>query len=296
MELPVEAEVKDCYTHFIQATSNESLATKVCAVCAQETGAKDGSFIRLDEFPRICDILIPRVPNEKHQLWNGMLLYLPSLRAVQGINEGWLCNLCRRRLASDLLPKYALANNLWIGDVPYELAVLTIPEQLLIARHYPRCYVFKLYPKAANARMDQDHLQRAMVGNVSLYEHNMGAIVEMLTGQLMPQNCAVLASVLAITFVAAKKLPLNWLKSTFRVRRRVVFEALVWLKCYNVLYQDIQISEDRLSQIPEDGVPVEIASVVRHEEKEDFAIREQDGYVPDVVAAGPGICLRRDDT
>ena len=31
------------------------------------------------------------------------------------------------------MPKYALANNLWIGDVPSVLASLTIPEQLLIA-------------------------------------------------------------------------------------------------------------------------------------------------------------------
>jgi hypothetical protein len=283
MDLPNEEEVKRCYESFIKATSNDSLAIMICAVCAQETNIKGGGYRRLDDFPKIKDILVPRTPNEKHQLWNGMLLHIPSLRTYKDANEGWICTPCKTALLLDRLPKYALANDLWIGDVPYELAILTIPEQLLIARHYPRCYVFKLFPKGVGVA-DPDALQRGLVGNVSLYEHNTEAIAEMLIGQLMPQNCAVLASVLAITFIGTKKLLLNWLKSTFRVWRRVVFEALIWLKRHNPLYADICVSEDRLSHIPEDEVPVEISAVVRHEDNEGIAVQEQEGYIPEVLS------------
>ena len=48
-----------------------------------------------------------------------------------------MCFDCVRALEQHMLPKFALANNLWIGNVPPELMGLTIPEQLLIARHYP---------------------------------------------------------------------------------------------------------------------------------------------------------------
>jgi hypothetical protein len=97
-----------------------------------------------------------------------------------------------------VVARRSLANNLWIGEVPHELAILTIPEQPLVARHYPRCYVYKLYPKAVGAGMDPDLLQRAIMGNVSLYEHNTDAIVQMLAGQLMPQDCSMLSSVLLL--------------------------------------------------------------------------------------------------
>jgi hypothetical protein len=58
-----------------------------------------------------------------------------------------------------------------------------------------------------------------MSGNVSLYHLNTDLIADMLGGHMMPHSGAVLASVLAITFIGSRKLPKEWLKSTFRVRR-----------------------------------------------------------------------------
>ncbi|KAF8443786.1 hypothetical protein L210DRAFT_3313212, partial [Boletus edulis BED1] len=168
-----------------------------------------------------------------------------------------ICDECFRALQMDSIPKFALSNNLWLGEVPHELAMLTLPEQLLIARHYPWCYVVKLYPRDGYMT-NPNSLQRGITGNVTLYNMNTEAIVSMLEGQLMPQPTVELASVLAITYIGKKKLPSSWLKSTFRVRRRVVYEALVWLKANNEIYQDIQISRERLETLPEDDIPVEI--------------------------------------
>ncbi|KAH7930556.1 hypothetical protein BV22DRAFT_1000478 [Leucogyrophana mollusca] len=127
-----------------------------------------------------------------------------------------------------------------------------------------------------------DHLQRGILGNVSLYNMNMDAVARMLEGQLLPQPAAVLASVLAITYVGTKKLPKTWLKSTFRVRRRVVYEALIWLKKNNPIFADIEISGERLNGLPEDDVPDEITSVM-HQEMAEGVNQEGEGYVPETA-------------
>ncbi|KAF8120375.1 hypothetical protein EV363DRAFT_1084715, partial [Boletus edulis] len=178
-----------------------------------------------------------------------MLLLSERVTGEGGEGKGWVCNECLRALKLNTTPKFALANNMWIGKVPHQLAVLTLPEQLLISRHYPRCYVVKLYPRDGHIS-NPEHLQRGMVGNVTLYNMNTEAIVEMLEGQLMPQPAVQLASVLAITYIGSKKLPKAWLKSTFRVRRSIVYEALIWLKANNEMYQDITICRERLDSLP----------------------------------------------
>ena len=48
---------------------------------------------------------------------------------------------------------------MWLGDPPLVLRKLTFAEMLLIARHYPRCYVFKLYPKDGMRGSNPAHLQ-----------------------------------------------------------------------------------------------------------------------------------------
>lgn len=67
-----------------------------------------------------------------------------------GDDQVQVCGSCQTELAKErsLPPKFSLANNLWIGRIPWELKKPTPPEQLLIAHVYPRVFVFKLYPKA----------------------------------------------------------------------------------------------------------------------------------------------------
>ena len=53
-----------------------------------------------------------------------------------------------------------------------------------------------------------------------------------------------------------------------------------WLKANNPLYRDMVISEERLSQLPETGIPREIMSTVKYSSDVGALAREQDGYVP----------------
>lgn len=271
---------KDCYRAFRGATSDNALAMCVCVVCARELMRADGEERAILKIQNINELLRPSNPHAAQELWNGMALVVDRIRGEGKSGYGWICSECFRRILKNKMPKLSLANDMWIGNIPHQLRVLTIPEQLLIARHHPCCFVFKLYPKDHDHLPHPAHLQRGMSGNCSLYSLNTPAIVDMLEGHLMPRPGAVLASVLAITFIGSKKLPKKWLKSTFCVRRRLVYEALVWLQENNSLYADIEISKERLSSLPEDGVPTEILSIVRHEEDGTLAAKEQETYVP----------------
>ncbi len=71
------------------------------------------------------------------------------------------------------------------------------------------------------------------------------------------------------------------LPGIFHVRREHVRKALLWLKENNLLYHDIIISDNNLSNLPSDGVPNEILSTVRTSHDIIGLAMEQDTYIPD---------------
>jgi hypothetical protein len=171
---------------------------------------------------------------------------------------------------------------LWIGKVPWELRHLTIAEQLLIARVYPRVFVVKLSPKS-NARfgLNEDQLQTAMKGTVTSFELNPDAIGDMISGNLMPQPPAILANTLSVTFIGRGKVPNPAALKLFNVRRHMLVAALNWLRQNNPKYYgDIKLDESRLAMVPEDGVPEEILVNIRNIEEPTAARNKADGYVP----------------
>ncbi|KAG9312701.1 hypothetical protein JVU11DRAFT_7124 [Chiua virens] len=145
---------------------------------------KDCELTRVLGIPHIQKHLAATTSHPAQQLWQGMLLYENNLHQVGEDAEDWICSECLHTLAKDRLPKYALANKMWIGGVPFQLSMLTFPEELLIACHYPK--VIKLFPKEGR-NVQASNLQRAIHGNVMLYNMNTDNVVWMLEGQLMPQ-------------------------------------------------------------------------------------------------------------
>jgi hypothetical protein len=258
MDLPNEEDRKNLYRHFYTVTSNKGIEMCICIVCARELMGTEGQMRQISSLRAVRELLMPVESHRAHRLHDGMLLVVEYLRDESGDLSGWICVECMQSLKARRRPRLSLANNMWIGGIPDQLKILSIPEQLLIALHHPRCFVFKLFPKDPDHDHRPDHLQRGMSGNVSLYHLNVDSIAEMVGGHMMPHPGAVLASVLAITFIGSRKLPKEWLKSTFRVRRRLVYEALLWLKDNNPLYGDIDISKERLMTLPEDGIPDEV--------------------------------------
>lgn len=97
----------------------------------------------------------------------------------------------------------------------------------------------------------------------------------------MPHRSAILSQVIGVTFVGPKGLPLHGLPGILRVRRWRIREALIWLKINNLLYSDIKISEERLADLPEDGIPEEILLTTRISTDVESLNHEEETYIPD---------------
>jgi hypothetical protein len=126
---------------------------------------------------------------------------------------------------------FSAANNMDPGEVPNELANLSVIEQQLICRIAP-CI------------------------NVHMLNH--GGIASSGYCVTFPQEINEPAKIFPrlpheINIIKVKKHGKNDTCKEFRVRRFKVEHALQWLKLHNLAYSDIQISAERLQTLPEDG-------------------------------------------
>ncbi len=285
MDVSSEAVFHQCSREYIEATSDAAVKLAVCAVCAREVGVKDDtvSVVPLADIPNQSR-LIPLRSHPEHDLYHEMLLEPNGVHTTPGNDDAGsatLCGCCHDQLNKDCTPIFSLANGLWIGRIPWELTVLTVPEQLLVAQLYPRVYVFKLYPKDPHVRPHQATLQSGMRGNVSTYDQDLSGIASMVEGRLMPRPLEILSSVITVTFIGKNEPQKHWFRSLFRVRRDVVHNALKCLKAINPYYADVKINPDRLNALPEDGIPDEIAELMRHTNDTGLVDAESSGYVPE---------------
>lgn len=277
MTVPSEDHVKESMCRFIDRTGNDALAKAACCVCARQ------QFMTEIQTKPITDItssklLVPLESHPAHILRENQLFYE---RAISADGTTTICLECNRHLQKKMLPPLSLANGMWLGDVPLELSILSLPEKMLIAKYLPAAYIVKLYPKKKNAKFwDKDTLQSGLKGNVSTFKLNAKDIAHLVTGGTLPPPAKILSATIAITFVGPRGQTIGALPEMFRVKRQRVRDALVWLKQNNQLYSDITISEETLSQLPLDGVPVELTSVARVSDDIAALADEHADYVP----------------
>lgn len=277
MKAPSKEEVNLAIGTFIDRTSNAAVAVGVCCVCAWETVVSELVCQKLASFPN-PHRLVPATSHPRHDIFSGMLLH-PG--GIVHDDCGNVCIECARALRSDRTPALALANGMWIGEIPHELAFLTLPERILIAKYFPAAYIIKLFPKKKGGRhWDKRQMYSGLRGNVSTYRLDQAQISTIVDGTVMPQAVELLAATIGITFVGPGNLPERTLPSMFRVRRTRVMKALEWLKKNNPLYANITISSSRLAQLPEDDVPFELLAISKQSTDVDMLYAEQDGYVP----------------
>lgn len=289
MEIPAHQELKQIYRNFYNATSQSAVQICVCGVCGREMMLSDGVIESLlAEIPN-GHRLVPKFQHPQHDLFEKMLLEPAGVYTMGNKTFVKICRSCWKELnkpsCSDVgsdskPPKFSLANNLWIGKIPWCLQILTFPEQLLLAQLYPRVYVFKLFPKGGGRR-EAATLQRGMRGTVSTYDLDVQGIASMLTGNLLPRPLSILASLISITFIGLGDLEKKWIRTMFRVRRHVICAALCWLKEHNPKYYgDVIIDPIHLAALPEDDVPVEIMGVIRKSSSVGITTQESAGYAP----------------
>jgi hypothetical protein len=142
MKAAPKRAVDQAIGEFIDRTGNSALAIGACAVCAREMNRRELTPHRIDALPNDHH-LRPEISHPAHDIFNKMLLHPPGVTTDGKAN---VCMDCVRALNADRLPSLALANGLWIGRTPHELAYLTLPERLLIAKYFPTAYIIKLFP------------------------------------------------------------------------------------------------------------------------------------------------------
>ncbi|KAF9234215.1 hypothetical protein BU15DRAFT_79235 [Melanogaster broomeanus] len=153
MQLPSEKELKECYKRFYAATLNDALVAGICGVCAHECGPMDEKLTwwKVAEIPHGERLIVDEGSDHGAcDRFKGMLLEPKAVMKREGEMMVSICSLCLGHLRDakkTTPPRLSLANGLWIGRVPWQLAVLTFAEQLLVALLYPRVFVFKLFLK-----------------------------------------------------------------------------------------------------------------------------------------------------
>ncbi|KAK0222111.1 hypothetical protein IW262DRAFT_1552687 [Armillaria fumosa] len=165
---PVEEDcIRERLSISMNKTNNQALQESICVVCAriQNTTLTESMDVSAIPHP---ELLHPTQPHRSHILSHDMLLYGQERGPVTGNVP--VCQDCLRSLRKTELPRLSLANNMWLGHVPPQLEILTLPERILIARYFPAAYIVKLYPKIKSAGMwNSETLSSGIRGNVSTY-------------------------------------------------------------------------------------------------------------------------------
>ncbi|KAH9026124.1 hypothetical protein EDB85DRAFT_1844748, partial [Lactarius pseudohatsudake] len=176
-----------------------------------------------------------------------------------GVRFASVCSSCASHLRRQKTPPLSLANRMWVGNVPGELQILSLPECVLVGHHFPAAYIVKLYQKKKGSQSwSSKHLQSGLRGNVSMYRLNTDDIAKMTDTQIMPPSLSILAATISVTFVGPKNLPEKTMPRFLRVNCVRVRMAFLWLKENNPIYQDIIILFDRLDSLLHNGIPLEI--------------------------------------
>ena len=190
-------------------------------------------------------LLSPNEYHPAHILMSGMLLEIAVMDSKKGCLLDDVCHDCSCALGADKTPALSLVNGMWIREVPPQLAILTLPERVFVAKYFPATYIVKLAPKKkGTSHWSSSGMNSGIRGNVAIYRLNIEDIVDIVDPTIMPPPTRILASVIGIIIIGPKNMPEHTMMGYFRVRQDCVCEALWWLFEHNPLYADRQISED----------------------------------------------------
>ncbi|KIK54308.1 hypothetical protein GYMLUDRAFT_249635 [Collybiopsis luxurians FD-317 M1] len=277
MTVPTEQERQQLVKNFISATGKRAVSQVTCCICGRKIFEHEAQQIKPEDIPH-PELLAPKKSHPGHELTLHMLLYRErDSKKVPPFG----CQQCLASLNHKIpkTPAIALANNMWIGDVPFELQNLTLCERILISRYLATAYIVKLYPK--DGTRNENQLYSALRGNVSSYFLNTEKVAAFLDPGYLPPNPKILSATIGVTFIGRRKIPLKYLPKYLSVDHRKLLNALKWLIANNPLYKGIKISEKHLAALPEGAVPLEVQNNIRWLPDETVLIEEHNGYVPD---------------
>ena len=158
------------------------------------------------------------------------------------VPENFSCARCSR---DKKFPKrFSKENGMIPSIIPRELQGLSQTEEMLIARALP---MMRVYVRPGGQRGYSGHCI------------NLPQRVEQLASKLprYPKDLAVI-----VVQMKGK----NNSTRDMKVRRNVVHDALMWLLTHNPLYKELEIDQEALNTLPENGVPQDFITLNTEEE------------------------------
>jgi hypothetical protein len=221
----------------------EAVEEGACCVCGQLNRAADLS--PLESIGDYVGILTKGGYTRTQRSASGTpVLDLEGPMVLSGVNT--VCSECCDSVKRGVRPKLALANHLWLGEVPECLKDLTLAKQTLISHvRFNHCVV----------RISNGHAK--MVANVIAFEHPAMKFYEKL-----PIGKNELDDVLGVFFTRIappsdddlKRMPVI-------VCCDKVKTALEWLKFNHKNYADLDLDYTALQTYPLQDVPVQVVYV-----------------------------------
>ena len=158
-------------------------------------------------------------------------------------NCSHICSSCATSIQQNIIPLNALANNLWIGDVPPQLLNLSFAECMMIARiRHNKCLV-----RVSSGRAK-------MTANVIMYSNPTLKIYRKL-----PPSKEEMDEVLAFIFTGpSQPTDEDFKRCPMLVRRQKIQDALEWLKLNHRDYEDLEISQENLMSYSLVDIPVKV--------------------------------------
>ncbi|PPQ73348.1 hypothetical protein CVT24_012186 [Panaeolus cyanescens] len=233
-------DIANIMSGYCKDLSPQIIEEEGCAVCGQL--CKRADMHPLADVNAHLHFLIDPPSTRMERLTSSSLITcLPGPVLANGLDK--ICTSCKKCLVGGSRPRLALANGLWLGEIPDVLKGLTVAEQSLITRvRQSRCIV----------RVSNGHAK--MIANVIAFEQPTLKIYNKL-----PITRQELDEVLAVLFTGPQPPSEEDLSRTpVLVRRARVLQALEWLKRNNIHYADLEIDYAAMDTYPLAGVPVEV--------------------------------------
>jgi hypothetical protein len=313
-----EEHVMNCINGFLCATGDEKLSHRTCCVCAyrffEDTPPtrmvsysdfqkqfcpvlkkttdpqtiRDGTIFLsnedVEEF--YCDVMDFNA--DDYYLEQAGIIHCDETTSQAETIEFRVCSSCHSAITSKnnkSLPKFAIANGNFFGQVPEKLQGLTIIEEMLISKVRAVAILMSLRDSGGN------------IGNTFLRGHCISFPQNQLkVNRLLPPLLSDMADSIQIAFVGTSIPPTSDLvKRLLRVRKTKVQEAIQYLINHSnsALDQNI-LSQCNLDALPDDGIPLGLDSVIKFAPDEAAANKDDDthkGYYQydHVIDDNPGV-------
>ena len=234
-----------------------------------------------------------RDPGEGGELWLlhrkcfKMVMRRDGVEVADPKQKVPVCNDCYYSLSRrrPQMPKFALANDLWMGKLPRQLSGLSEGAWLLLPLLRPLIRRYSCLPDGATW-CHPDEKIKAFVGNVAAYaQQDGGRLLKSL-----PPKPEDLAERLVIAFVGSEAdLKRAYIKD-LQVSLEAFREAYDFLRAHNALYERVIWDEDAVKAMSESdgllGLSRVLESCVRLQEPGESTMRARQAGAADAVVTG----------